>query len=253
MLQSCIVFLFPACYMFPFFSCHVGIFWSKICDISMLATPQTFCRVFPSALKFWPFNLYIIWLPSMTISLCFCFSFSQFRHVWNQYFHFVQGKWYWQADRTVAIIFLLSYLTNTIKCFLIAITALITLKCNIILCITGNLRRKLLETIRPQLENAITKVIYDFLQISLKASCSLKLSREGNIPVDVHSSSYTESLFVFRMSRFFELKMGGTRFVASSQGPDKENVTLFFAVLPLNLTWHKCFLLKDPQFTSGHF
>lgn len=190
------------------FSAATLVFFEARCDIIMLATPQMFCRVFPSTLKFWPFNLYIVWLPSMTISLCFCFSFSQFRHVWNQYFHFVQGKWYWQADRTVAIIFLLSYLTNTIKCFLIAITALITLKCNIILCITGNLRRKLLETIRPQLENAITKVIYDFLQISLKASCSLKLSREGNIPVDVHSSSYTESLFVFRMSRFFWAENG---------------------------------------------
>lgn len=36
------------------------------------------CRVFPSALKFWPLNLHIVWLPSMTISLRFCFFFLFF-------------------------------------------------------------------------------------------------------------------------------------------------------------------------------
>lgn len=109
MLQSCIVFLFPVCYMLSPFSCHVGMLWGEICDISMLATPQKFCRVFPPALRFWTFNLYMVWLPSMTVSLCFCFSFSPIRHIWSQYFLFIRAKWYRRADRAVPISFL--YLT----------------------------------------------------------------------------------------------------------------------------------------------
>lgn len=131
---------------------------------------------------------------------------------------FCTGKVVLMGRQSRAHYFSLSYLANMIKCFLRAITTIITLKCNIILCITGNWRRKLLETIRPQLENTITKAIFDFLQISLKASCSLKLSGEGHNLVDVCSSSNTERLFVFRMSNLF---------VASSQGPDKgPDVTL---------------------------
>lgn len=41
--------------------------------------------------------------------------------------------------------FSLSYIANTIKCFLIAITTIITLKCNLILCITGYLSMQSLE------------------------------------------------------------------------------------------------------------
>lgn len=140
-------FLLPVCYMLPSFSCHVGMLSSELCDISMLATPQ----------KSWPFNLYIIWLPSMTVSLCFCFS-NQTRLKSDLFFH--RGKVV--TYHLYAPYSSLSYLVM-IKCFLSATNTIIAQKFNIILCITGNLRRKLLEPIRPRLENTITKVIFDFL------------------------------------------------------------------------------------------
>lgn len=145
MLQSCVgFFLFPACDMLPAlphgpsFSCHVGMLLSEICDISTLMTPQRFCRVFPSAIKFLTFNLHFLVAFFYNQSVFLLHFFSKQTHIKSRLsFHTWKvvstGRW------SSGHYFSLSYIANTIKCFLIAITTIITVKCNLILCITGHL------------------------------------------------------------------------------------------------------------------
>ena len=216
--------------------------WSEISAISMLPTPQKFCTVFPPGLKLWPFNLSIVCLPFMTISLFFCFSFFPIRHVWNQCFLFVWGKWYRWAESHKHY-FSLFYLANTIKCFLKAKTTIITVKCNIILCISGNWRRTLSETI---ILTWITPSLKWFL-ISFKFLSKLTApwSREGRGTI---TSSNTKCLFVFRMSQSLSWKE-----VEPALWPHHsaliKRMSHSFKVHPLNLT--RVFLLTCCRRTRG--
>lgn len=126
-LPSCIsgFFLLPSVLYLPSLSCHVGMLWSEICAISMLATLQKFCRVFPLALKLWPLNLHMVWLPIMTnqsalLLLFFFFLQSDTSEVSTFFSYGESGIDGDRQSRGGAHHFSLSYLASRIKCFLIA-------------------------------------------------------------------------------------------------------------------------------------
>lgn len=106
--------------------------------------------------------------------------------------------------------FSLSYIANTIKCFLIAITTIITLKCNLILCITGYLSMQSLEDIAWK---RLSSNDFSFLW-KLPYATRSKVGNQSSGPVWV--LKHWVFICVYNVT-FIGPKVGGTCFVAPSR------------------------------------